>query len=122
MLELWRTESVNVDVRIFFPDVLQKIDIPFERQFWMMSALHENLNTARRGKFVKFLIELLTRENVMVFITLSPIKRAELAINIANIRVIDVSIGDVGHDLAAATAVGLFFCAVSSCIRHRAQF
>ena len=40
MLELWWAESVNVDMRIFFPDVLQKIDIPLERQLRVMSALH----------------------------------------------------------------------------------
>src|ERR1700757_4650755 len=40
MLKLWWTESVNIDVRIFFADVLQKIDVPLERQFRMMPALH----------------------------------------------------------------------------------
>ena len=28
MLELRRAESVNVDVRIFFPDVMEQIEIP----------------------------------------------------------------------------------------------
>ena len=32
MLELRRTESVNVDVRIFLPDVMQQIEIPVEWQ------------------------------------------------------------------------------------------
>ena len=40
MLKLRRTEPVNIDVRIFFPDVTQQIDIPLERQFRMMPALH----------------------------------------------------------------------------------
>jgi hypothetical protein len=40
MLELRRTESVNVDVRIVVPNVLQKIDVPRERQLRMMATLH----------------------------------------------------------------------------------
>src|SRR5205085_11940854 len=36
MLKLRRTEPVNVDLRIFFPDVLQKIDIPLESEFRMV--------------------------------------------------------------------------------------
>ena len=46
MLKLGRTESVNVDVRIFFADVMEKIDIPIEAQFRMMPPLHQDLNTA----------------------------------------------------------------------------
>src|ERR1051325_10831604 len=103
MLELRRTESVNVDVRIFFSDVLQKIDIPLEPQFRMMPALHQDLNTTRCCQFVEFLIELLARKHVMIFVALRPVKRAELAINVADVRVIDVAVGDVSHDLASAS-------------------
>src|SRR6266576_7107979 len=108
MLKLRRTKPVDVDVRIFFADVSQKIEIPLERQLWMMPALHQDLNTARGGEFLKFFINLLEREHVMIFIAFRAIKRAELAVNIADVRVIDVSIDNVGHDLAPAIAVA--FC------------
>src|SRR6267143_714879 len=49
MLELRGTESVDVNMRIFFADVPQQIDIPVERQFRVMAALHENLDTTGRG-------------------------------------------------------------------------
>src|ERR1044072_3428157 len=78
MLKLRRTESANTDVRIFSPDVTQQIDIPFEPQFRMMPALHQNLNAANGGKFVELLIDLLEREDIMIFILLRSIKRAEL--------------------------------------------
>ena len=58
MLELWWTKSVNVDVRIFLADVPQQVDVPFEAELRMMSALHQDLNTADGGKFVQLLIEL----------------------------------------------------------------
>ena len=61
MLKLGRAESVNIDVRIFFPNVRQQIEIPMERQLRMMPALHQNLRAARGGKFVDLLIDLLER-------------------------------------------------------------
>jgi hypothetical protein len=39
---------VDINVRIFFPDVMQKIDVPLELQFRMMPTLHQYLNPARR--------------------------------------------------------------------------
>src|SRR5260370_6453256 len=108
MLELRRAESMNVDVRIFFSDVLQKIDIPAERQFRMMPALHQNLHTARGRKLVEFLVDLFERKNVLILLALRPIKRAELAIHIANGRVLNVPVGEVRYDLAAPYAVTFF--------------
>src|SRR5437764_14861860 len=105
MLKLRWTEPVNIDVWIFFADVTQQIDIPLKRQFRMMSPLHQDLNTADGRQFVEFLIDLLEREDVMIFILLRAIKCAELAVNIANVRVIDVSIHDVGDDLASTSGI-----------------
>src|ERR1051325_2907609 len=117
MLKLRRTESMNVDVRIFFADVLQKIDVPFKLQFRMMPALHQDLHSARSSKFVQLLIQLLQAQHVMIFIALGAIKRAELAINVADIRVIDVAIDDVSHDLAAAIAIAFGLCQIAARVR-----
>src|SRR5206468_9236901 len=100
-----RTESVNFYVWISFPDVLQKIDIQWERQFRMVPALHKNLNSARRRKLVEFLVNLLERKHIMILVAFRPIKRAEFAVNVADIRVVDIAIDDVSHDLASAPAV-----------------
>src|SRR6476661_2414157 len=101
MLELWRTEPVNINVRIFFSDVPKQIEVPIERECRMMPALHQDLNPAGRGKFVEFLVELFAAQDVMVRVFFRAIKRAELAVNVADIGVIDVAIDDVGDDLAA---------------------
>lgn len=74
-----------------------------------MPALHQNLNTADGRKFVELLIDLLERKHVMILILFRSIKRAELAVNIANVRVIDVSIDDVGDDLASTSGVTFAF-------------
>ncbi len=51
-----------------------------------------------------------------------PVKRAELAIHIANVGVIDVAVRNVGHDLAPASAVTFFLGEISPHIGQRAQF
>src|SRR4029450_11492726 len=58
----------------------------------------------------------------MIFVALGPIKRTEFAVNVANVRVIDVAVGDVSHDLASASAVPFFFGQISPRVCQRAQF
>ncbi len=122
MLKLRWTEPVDVNVRIFFANVSQKIEIPLERQFRMMPALHQDLNTARGGQFLKFFIDLLEREHVMIFIAFRAIKCAELAVNIADVRVIDVPIDNVCDDLATAIAVAFRLRQIAPCIRQHTEF
>src|SRR5260370_5107322 len=99
MLEFRRTKSVDVNVRISVPYVVQKIDVPVEWQFGMVATLHQDLNAPRGRKLVKLLIDLLERKDVMIFIFLRSIKRAELAVHVADVRIINVSIHNVSHDL-----------------------
>src|SRR5207249_11367004 len=112
LLEFRRTKSVNFYVRIFFSDVPKKIDIPLKRQFWMMPALHQNLNSARRRKLVEFLVNLLERKHIMILVAFRPIKGAEFAVNVADIRVVDIAIDDVSHDLASAPAIAFRLCQI----------
>src|SRR5260370_25972894 len=99
MLEFRRTESVNVNVWISVPDVVQKIDVPLEWQFRMVATLHQDLNAPRGRKLIKLLIDLLERKDVTILIFLGPIKRAELAVHIADVRIINVPVHNVSHDL-----------------------
>src|SRR5437763_1829934 len=107
---------------LLITDALQKIDIPPEWQFRMMSALHQDLNPARRRKFIELPIDLLQRKHIMIFIFFGSIKRAEFAVNIADICVINVSIDNVSDDLAAASVVASRLCQVPSRICQSAQF
>ena len=113
---------MNVDVRILFPNVMQEIDIPLKRQFRVMSALHQDLNSAYRGEFIELLIDLLEGKNIMVRITLGPIKSAKLAVDIADVRVVDVSVYDVGDDLASPAAVTFRLCQIAPAISKRTEF
>ena len=112
---------MNVNLRISCSDVPQKIDIPRKWQFRVMPALHQDLNAADGGKFIQFLIDLLETEHVMIFVALRPIKRAEFAVNIANVRVIDVAIDNVGHDFVSLAVVRQALRLPSSFVCQRAK-
>src|SRR5438309_10583952 len=79
----------------------------------MMPALHQNLHSACGSEFIQLFIELLETKHVMIFVALRSIKRAELAVNITDVRVIDVAIDDVRHDLASTAAVTCRFCQIT---------
>jgi hypothetical protein len=72
----------------------------------VMSPLHQDLNPADGGKFIQLLIKLLERDDVMVAVFFGAIKRAELAVDIADVGVIDIAIDDVGNDFVARAVVG----------------
>ena len=109
-------------MRIFLADVPEPIEIPVELQARMMAPLHQNLHAAHRAQFVQFLVQLLATEDVVVLIFFGAIKCAELAVNIADVRVIDVAIDDVGHDLFAAAVVGRALRLSSPCVSQGPEF
>ena len=74
--------------------------------FGMMAALHEDLRAADGLELLDFLADLLGREDVVFVVALGAHERAELAIDVADVGVIDVAVDDVGDDLVAAAVVG----------------
>src|SRR5213596_3117978 len=121
MHKLARTETVNVHLRKFAFDVVQQIEIPLLAQFRVMPALHQNLRAAERDRFLDLLVDLLVRDDVGIVVPLSAIKGAEFAIDVADIRVIDVAINDVGDDLIAATVVGALLGELTAPVRKNPQ-
>ena len=57
----------------------------------------------------------------MIVVLLRAIKRAELAVNVADVRVVDVAIDDVGDDLAPLAIVTFFFRQIPPRIGERAE-
>ena len=57
----------------------------------------------------------------MIVILLGAIKRAELAIDVANVGVIDVAIDDISDDLAPAAVVAFFLREIAPRIGQRPQ-
>ena len=95
----------------FVFDVRQQIEIPLLGQLGMMPALHQNLRAAERDGFLDLLVHLVERDDVGIVVLFHAIKRAELAIDVADVGVIDVAIDDVGDDLVAAAVVSRSPCA-----------
>src|ERR1700730_1266894 len=67
-----------------------------------MTTLHQDLDPANGEQFIDLLIDLSMAEHVVIGVLLSAIKSAELAVNIADVRVIDVAINDIGNDLVSS--------------------
>jgi hypothetical protein len=56
VMDLGRTETVNVDARKSSLNVGKQLFVPFERQFRMQTALHQNLVAAERHGFFNLTI------------------------------------------------------------------
>ena len=72
-----------------------------------MTPLHQDLNASCGREFVQLLVDLLMGDHIGIRILLGSVKSAKLAINIADVRVVDVSVDDVGHHIIPRSVVGL---------------
>src|SRR5215813_1120267 len=70
----------------------------------MQSALHQNAGAAERDGLVDLLADLFERADVRVRRSGPAIERAERTDYVADIRVIDVAIDDVGDDVIRMAA------------------
>ena len=122
MNELARTETVDIKTGKFIFDVRQNVEIPLLRELGMMPALHQHLRAAERNGLLDFFIHLVERDDVGVVVLLCAIKRAELAIHIANIGVIDVAIHVIGDNLVAASGEILRLRKLAAAVGQRAKF
>ncbi len=88
----------------------------------MVPALHQNLRAAEREGFLDFPVHLVQRDDVGVIVLFHAIERAELAIDIADVGVIDVAVNDVGDDVVAAPVEILRLGQLPAAVGERAEF
>ena len=100
----------------------EQIEIPLLGQLRMMSALHQNLRAAQRDGLLDFLVHLVERDDVGVVVLFRAVKRAELAIDVADVGVIDVAVNDVSDDVVAATVEILRLGELAAAVGERAEF
>jgi hypothetical protein len=120
--KLARTEAVDVDLRELALHVREQVQIPLLGQLRVMAALHQDLRPAKRERLLDLLVQLVERNDIRVVIFLRAIKGAELAIDVANVGVVDVPIDDIGDDFAAAPVVGAGAGNLASPVGQRAEF
>ena len=100
----------------------EQIEIPLLRELGMMPALHQHLRAAERDGLRDFLVHLVEGDDVGIVILLRAVKRAEFAINIANIGVIDIAVHVVGDDLIAAIIISRGLRELAATVGERAEF
>ena len=103
-------------------DVRQQIEIPLLREFGMMAALHQNLRAAERDGFLDFFVHLVKGDDVGVVVLFHAIEGAKLAIDVANVGVIDIAINDVGNKVVAAPVEILRLGELAATVGERAEF
>ena len=107
MDELAGAEAVDVDLRKPGLHVGEQVEVPLEAQPGVMPALQQDLRAALGKGLLDLPVHLLERDHVGIRILLRPVKRAELAVDVADVGIVDVAVDDVGDDLVAAPVESL---------------
>src|SRR6476620_4213491 len=76
----------------------QQVLVPLDVAVRVQAALHQDARAAKCNRLVYSLTDLVYRVNVGVRLTRPPVKRAEGADDIADVRVVDVAVNDVGDE------------------------
>ena len=80
------------------PDVLQQVQIIIDVELRVMPALHQDLHAADRHQLFDLLADLFRRQHVGIRVILVAHERAERAVDVADVGVIDVAVDDVRDD------------------------
>ncbi len=108
--DLGRRQRVQLELGIALLDRAEEIFVPLQRQVGVVAALQQQLHAADRDGLVDLAEDLVEAEDIAAGIADGPVERAEVAARDADVRVVDVSIDDVGDDacrmLAGANVVG----------------
>ena len=96
MIDFWRTETVDIDHWIMPFDFGQHFLVPIEFEFWMQSALQQDLVAAKSHCFGNLFQQLRAVENVTLLMFGAAVKSAKIADRRADVGVIDVAVDVVG--------------------------
>ena len=87
----------------------------------MVAALHQDLRPAKVDRFLNLLVDFLVGDHVGVLRLLTAPEIAELAVDIADVGVVDVAIYHVGDDVVAAAVVGVLLGQLTTSICERTE-
>ena len=113
---------MNIDRRMMAPNVMKQVEIIIDGQLRVMAALHQHLRTAKRDGFLDLFVHLVERDDIGIVVLFHAVKRAEFAINVADVCVIDIAVNDVGNDVVAAPVEILRLGQLPAPVRERAEF
>ena len=101
--------------RILLLQRSEQVFVSLDAEIRMQPSLHQNTGAAQRDCLVNLLADFVERAHVSVGRARPSIERTEGADHVANVRVVNVSIDDVGDDV-----VGML--ALANLVRRRADF
>src|ERR1043166_2101328 len=110
VVNLRRRETVKLKPWILPAERAQKIFIPLDTKIRMQPTLHQHAGAAQRNGLVDFRANLIDGSDVSVRRAGPPIESTKGADYIADIRVINVAIDDIGDDVVGMTALPNFIC------------
>src|SRR5437879_8080679 len=108
VMNLRRREAVKLKTRILRAKSAKKIFVPLDPKIRMQSALHQNACATERNRLVNLRANLVDRAHVGVGRARPAIERAESTHDVADIRIVNVSIDDVGDDVIRVTRFANF--------------
>ena len=115
VVNLGRRKAVQLKLRILRVQRAQQIFVPLDTKVGMQSALHQHAGAAERDRLVDLLADLFERAHVSVGRAGPAIERAERADDVADVRVVDVAIDDVGDDVVGMSALANFIGGGAHC-------
>ena len=99
LCNLRRRKAVELELRILCVQRPQQILVPLDIKIRMQPALHQNARAAEGDRLVDPFADLLDRMDVCVRLARPPVERTERADDVADVRIIDVTVDDVGDDV-----------------------
>src|SRR5947208_12222630 len=103
VMNLRRRETMQLKARVLRTKRAQKIFVPLDAEIRMQSTLHQNAGAAERNGLVNLRANLIDRAHVGVGRARPAIERAESTNDVADVRIVNVSIDDVGDDVIRVT-------------------
>jgi hypothetical protein len=88
----------------------------------VVAAVEEDLSSALGERFVDFLVEFIEGDDIGVGVTGDAVEGAELAVDVTDIGVIDVTVDNIGNDVVALVIEGGGFGEVSAVVGEDAEF
>ena len=98
---------------ILAANALEELLEPVDAEFGIHAALNHDLRRTLIGRVLNALEHLVVRHRIAFFVLLGPEERAERAVHVADVRVVDRRVDDVGDDVAADTSPVRRACAAA---------
>src|SRR5262249_52910392 len=82
----------------------QQILVPLNAKVRMQASLHQHAGAAEGDRFVDLFADFVYCAHIGIRCARSPVEGAERADDVADVRIVDIAVDDVGDDVFGVTA------------------